>query len=115
MKKNIWSIIGVVVILFLAFYFFSSILSDRNTYKKEISVLNEEKKALLSELNNKVNKDTLFYYANQKHFTDSIIENLNNKLKEMQNEKINTNFHIIPIDSNIVAFTKFLSTETNNK
>ncbi|MDA3822806.1 MAG: hypothetical protein PF450_09395 [Bacteroidales bacterium] len=91
-------------------FFVVTVKNSNNTYKDEISSLEQRRDSLETRLENSVSKDSILYYLEQQGRLGDLIATLNEELdslKDIQNEDID--FAYLSIDSNIVILTDYLS------
>lgn len=108
--------IGISFVTLIILFVVYSLGSNNISYKKEIKLLKNDINTLNEKLANSVDRDSIMSLVLDADSLNKVIMELNYKMtnQNQKNEKSNY-FNNLPIDSNIVILSKYLSTEDSIK
>ena len=111
-SSNTFKTIGISFVVSIILFVVYSLGSNNISYKKEIKLLKSNINTLNEKLSNSVDRDSIMNLVLDTDSLNKIIMDLNNKMtnQNKKNEKSNR-FNNLPIDSNIVILSKYLSKE----
>ena len=111
-SSNTFKTIGISFVTLIILFVVYSLGSNNISYKKEIKLLKNDINTLNEKLANSVDRDSIMSLVLDADSLNKIIMELNHKMtnQNQKNEK-NNHFNNLPIDSNIVILSKYLSEE----
>lgn len=111
-SSSTFKTIGISFVTLIILFVVYSLGSNNISYKKEIKLLKNDINTLNEKLANSVDRDSIMNLVLDADSLNKVIMELNHKMKNQnkKNEKSNY-FNNLPIDSNIVILSKYLSKE----
>ena len=115
-SSNTFKTIGISFVVLIILFVVYSLGSNNISYKKEIKLLKNNINTLNEKLANSVDRDSIMNLVLDTDSLNKVIMELNHKMtnQNQKNEK-SSYFNNLPIDSNIVILSKYLSTEDSIK
>lgn len=115
-SSSTFKTIGISFVTLIILFVVYSLGSNNISYKKEIKLLKNDINTLNEKLANSVDRDSIMNLVLDADSLNKVIMELNHKMtnQNQKNEKSNY-FNNLPIDSNIVILSKYLSTEDSIK
>ena len=111
-SSNTFKTIGISFVTLIILFVVYSLGSNNISYKKEIKLLKNDINTLNEKLSNSVDRDSIMNLVLDADSLNKVIMELNHKMtnQNQKNEK-NNHFNNLPIDSNIVILSEYLSQE----
>ena len=111
-SNNVFKTVGISFVTLIILFIVYSLGSNNVSYKKEIKLLKNDINTLNEKLANSVDRDSIMSLVLDADSLNKIIMELNHKMtnQNQKNEK-NNHFNNLPIDSNIVILSEYLSQE----
>lgn len=111
-SSNTFKTIGISFVTLIILFVVYSLGSNNISYKKEIKLLKNDINTLNEKLANSIDRDSIMSLVLDADSLNKVIMELNHKMtnQNQKNEK-NNHFNNLPIDSNIVILSEYLSQE----
>ena len=111
-NTNTFKTIGISFVTLIILFVVYSLGSNNISYKKEIKLLKNDINMLNEKLANSIDRDSIMSLVLDADSLNKVIMELNHKMtnQNQKNEK-NNHFNNLPIDSNIVILSEYLSQE----